>query len=139
MENQTKHIDLEKYLKFVNTLTSETSKDHGTYLARLDELKRQGCDITRLDTAICGLIAEAGEAMEILKKMKFQGKEYTDDVRFHLKREAGDAIFYWINFCIALGYHPDDIIAENVKKLEARYPSGHFDVFYSENRKEGDL
>jgi hypothetical protein len=48
-------------------------------------------------------------------------------------------IFYWINFCLALGYDPNDVIAENVKKLEARYPGGTFDPFYSENRKEGDL
>jgi len=26
-----------------------------------------------------------------------------------------------------------------VKKLEARYPGGAFDVYYSENRAEGDL
>jgi hypothetical protein len=26
-----------------------------------------------------------------------------------------------------------------VNKLKARYPGGEFDVYYSENRKEGDL
>jgi hypothetical protein len=26
-----------------------------------------------------------------------------------------------------------------VNKLKSRYPGGEFDVFYSENRKEGDL
>lgn len=31
------------------------------------------------------------------------------------------------------------VIAENVGKLEARYPGGKFDAHYSENRKEGDL
>jgi hypothetical protein len=30
-------------------------------------------------------------------------------------------------------------VAENVKKLEARYPGGTFDAYYSENRKEGDI
>ena len=40
---------------------------------------------------------------------------------------------------IALGLEPNEVIAENVKKLEARYPGGAFDVHYSENRKEGDL
>jgi NTP pyrophosphatase (non-canonical NTP hydrolase) len=84
-------------------------------------------------------MAESGEAMEILKKMKFQGKEWSEDIRYHLKREAGDVIFYWINLCIALGFDPNEVISENVKKLEARYPGGHFDAFHSENRKEGDL
>ena len=27
----------------------------------------------------------------------------------------------------------------NVQKLEKRYPGGQFDVYYSENREEGDL
>jgi hypothetical protein len=35
--------------------------------------------------------------------------------------------------------NPNDVIAENVTKLQSRYPSGSFDPWYSENRKEGDL
>jgi hypothetical protein len=38
-----------------------------------------------------------------------------------------------------LNLDPDDVILENVKKLESRYPGGTFDPFYSENRKQGDL
>ena len=34
---------------------------------------------------------------------------------------------------------PNDVIAENVKKLEKRYPGGSFDPYYSENRQEGDI
>ena len=34
---------------------------------------------------------------------------------------------------------PNEVIAENVNKLKARYPGGEFDVHYSENRKQGDL
>lgn len=127
------------YVNFVDTVTSNPSKQHEEYISRLNELEQNGCYISRLDTAICGLIAESGEAMEILKKMKFQGKEWNEDNRYHLKREAGDIIFYWINLCIALGYSPDEIIAENIKKLESRYPGGKFDVHYSENRVAGDL
>jgi len=33
----------------------------------------------------------------------------------------------------------NDVIAENVKKLEKRYPGGEFDPYYSENRQDGDL
>ncbi len=137
--NNHQNIDLANYLRFVDQLTSDTSKNHDFYLKRLDELKNQGCNITRLDTAINGLIAESGEAMEILKKMKFQGKDWNEDIRYHLKREAGDIIFYWINLCCALDLDPSDVIIENVKKLENRYPGGKFDVFYSENRKTNDL
>jgi NTP pyrophosphatase (non-canonical NTP hydrolase) len=56
-----------------------------------------------------------------------------------MKRELGDVIWYWINACRALNLDPNDVIAENVKKLEARYPGGSFDASYSENRKEGDI
>jgi NTP pyrophosphatase (non-canonical NTP hydrolase) len=39
----------------------------------------------------------------------------------------------------ALGVSFEEVIERNVKKLESRYPGGSFDVYYSENRKEGDL
>ena len=44
-----------------------------------------------------------------------------------------------LNACNALGLDPNDVIAENVRKLEARYPGGSFDAHYSENRKDGDI
>ena len=77
--------------------------------------------------------------MKIIKKVLFQGKPWDNDVKFHLKRELGDIIWYWINSCRALGLDPNEVIAENVNKLKARYPGGEFDVHYSENRKDGDL
>ena len=40
---------------------------------------------------------------------------------------------------MALGVPFDEVVARNVKKLEKRYPGGQFDVYYSENREEGDL
>ena len=62
------------------------------------------------------------------------------DTKFHMKRELGDIMWYWINSCRAiLDLDPNEVIAENVEKLKARYPGGSFDVHYSENRKEGDL
>ena len=33
----------------------------------------------------------------------------------------------------------DEVIAMNVDKLTSRYPGGQFNVYNSENRKEGDL
>jgi NTP pyrophosphatase (non-canonical NTP hydrolase) len=130
---------LKQYEHFVNTLTSEQSKDFAKYIESLTKLQDSGCDIARLDTALNGLSAEANEGMEILKKLKFQGKEWTDDVHFHLKREAGDMIFYWINLCIALKLDPQEVIQENINKLESRYPGGKFEVQHSEHRKPGDL
>jgi NTP pyrophosphatase (non-canonical NTP hydrolase) len=135
----TQHIDLNKYQDFVQAVTSDASNDIETFIARVRELDALGVNVPLLMTGGIGLASEGGEFNEIVKKMLFQGKPYNEDNRFHMKRELGDIGWYWINSCRALGYDPNDVIAENVTKLEARYPGGHFDAFYSENRKEGDL
>ena len=90
-------------------------------------------------TAAIGLAAETGEFAELPKKIVFQGKPCDEDTIFHMKRELGDIMWYWVNACRALGLDPNDVIEENVRKLESRYPGGKFDVHYSENRKSGDL
>jgi hypothetical protein len=132
-------IDLNKYQDFVQAVTSEASNDFSAFIARIVALEEQGVNVPLLMTGSIGLASEGGEFSEIVKKMVFQGKPFNEENRFHMKRELGDIIWYWINACRALGYDPNEVIAENVKKLEARYPGGHFDSFYSENRKEGDL
>ena len=71
--------------------------------------------------------------------MLFQGKPLTEENVFHMKRELGDIMWYWANACRALDLDPNDVIEENIRKLEARYPGGKFDAHYSENRKPGDL
>ena len=140
-------VDLNKYSKFVEEVTSKPSNSLAEFIDRCDDLDvncengTHGPDINvpLLLTACLGLAAESGEFIEISKKMFFQGKPLNDDNVFHMKRELGDIMWYWINACRALELDPNDVIAENVKKLEARYPGGKFDAFYSENRKAGDL
>ena len=142
------NIDLNKYNEFVEAVTSKASNDLTTFMDRCDELDGNyigdgvhGPDINvpLLLTACLGLAAEAGEFIEVPKKMFFQGKPLTEAEVFHLKRELGDVMWYWINACRALNLDPNEVIAENVRKLESRYPGGSFDAFYSENRKPGDL
>jgi NTP pyrophosphatase (non-canonical NTP hydrolase) len=133
-------IDLNKYQHFVESVTSKPSKDVAVLIQRLHDLSQEpDLNISLLMTASIGLASEGGEFSEIVKKMVFQGKPFNEENRFHMKRELGDIIWYWINACRALGYDPNDVIAENVKKLESRYPGGHFDPYYSENRKQNDL
>jgi NTP pyrophosphatase (non-canonical NTP hydrolase) len=142
------NIDLNKYSEFVKAVTSKSSNDLTTFMDRCDELDGNyigdgvhGPDINvpLLLTACLGLAAEAGEFIEVPKKMFFQGKPLTEAEVFHLKRELGDVMWYWINACRALNLDPNEVIAENVRKLENRYPGGSFDAYYSENRKPGDL
>ena len=40
---------------------------------------------------------------------------------------------------MALDVSIDEILERNVEKLKARYPGGEFNVYQSENRREGDL
>jgi NTP pyrophosphatase (non-canonical NTP hydrolase) len=143
------NIDLNKYKDFVEAVTSQASNDLTTFIDRLDELDgnfdtttdAHGPDINvpLLITACFGLAAEAGEFIEVPKKIIFQGKPLTAAEVFHMKRELGDVMWYWINACRALNLDPNDVIDENVRKLQSRYPGGSFDVHYSENRKEGDI
>ena len=144
-----KHVDLNRYTEFVTTVTSEASHDLTTFMNRLDVIdgnydfvnSQHGPDVNvpLMLTGVMGLCSETGELMEIVKKMVFQGKPLTDENLFHMKRELGDIMWYWINMCRALRLDPNEVIAENVVKLQARYPGGEFDVYHSENRKSGDL
>tara|TARA_Y100001938_G_C7896340_1_gene332314 strand:- start:90 stop:500 length:411 start_codon:yes stop_codon:yes gene_type:complete len=134
-----KQVDFDKYSKFVDAVTSDESKDFLALSDRLVQLDEKGANIERLLTAGVGLNAEAGEFLEIVKKMIFQGKPWSEDNRQHLIIELGDIIWYAANACMALGISFEDVVARNVQKLEKRYPGGQFDVYYSENREEGDL
>ena len=134
-----KQVDFDKYSKFVDAVTSDESKDFLALSDRLVELDKKGANIERLVTAGVGLNAEAGEFLEIVKKMVFQGKSWNEDNREHLIIELGDIIWYATNACMALGISFEDVVSRNVEKLEKRYPGGQFDVYYSENREDGDL
>lgn len=142
-------VDLQRYREFVQAVTSQPSNDLTTFMSRLDELdgnwdnqsQTHGPDINvpLLLTAALGLAAETGEFCEIPKKIYFQGKPLSVENVFHMKRELGDIMWYWINACRALDLDPNEVIQENVNKLKARYPGGEFNVQHSENRRQGDL
>ena len=77
--------------------------------------------------------------MEIVKKLVFQHKPWSEETIFHLKRELGDVMWYVVQCLIALDSDMEEIVGMNVDKLKKRYPGGEFDSWYSENRQEGDL
>ena len=142
------NTDLNTYANFVHNLTSNTSKHLASAVNRLEDLDENRLEdgtqgpkfnVPLLMTAAMGMCSETGEFMEVVKKCLWQGKPFTEEVRFHLKRELGDQMFYWTQACVALGYSIDEVIEENKTKLSARYPAGHFETFYSENRQQGDL
>ena len=71
-----------------------------------------------LITAALGLGSETGEFVEIVKKMFLQGKPPSDDNVFHMKRELGDIMWYWVTACAALDLDPFEVISENQKNLK---------------------
>jgi len=135
----TKQIDFARYAEFVDAVTSAESRDFTAFHDRLTALAEQGVNIERLLTGAVGLSAEAGELMEIVKKLIFQGKPVNEETIFHMKREMGDVMWYVMQVLMALDTPIEEIVQMNVEKLQKRYPGGSFDAFYSENRKEGDL
>ena len=133
-------IDLNKYQDFVREVTSAESNYPDILVDKIRAINESTTiNPALLLTAAMGLAAEGGEFVEIPKKIIFQGKPVNEENIFHMKRELGDIMWYWINACRALNLDPNDVIAENVNKLKSRYPGGEFDAYYSENRKTGDL
>ena len=127
-----------KYVRFVSQVTSEESKNGVAFVNRIRDLEEES-DIHRLLTAAVGISAEGGEFLEIVKKMIFQGKPYTEENVRHLKIELGDVLWYVAQACMALDISLDEITDMNIDKLSKRFPDGHFSEYYSENRQEGDL
>lgn len=135
-----KTMDLKEYQNFVQAVTSKESNDFSCFLTRIQNLEdSKQAQIPLLMTSAIGLSSETGEFNEIVKKIIFQGKPLTADNIFHMKRELGDILWYWINACRALDLDPNDVLKENMDKLASRYPGNKFDVEKSENRKQGDL
>ena len=137
--NMTQVIDTKKYIEFVRETTSKASSDFSSLLSRLTELEVGDADVPRLMTAAFGVSAEAGELAEIIKKIFLQGKPYNEENIIHMKKEAGDILWYMSQLCIALDTTFEELMEINYQKLSARYPEGTFDIHRSENRVEGDL
>ena len=127
------------YSEFVKKVTSEPSLDLDALKQSLEDVESKSpIESARLMTAALGLGSETGEFVEIVKKIFLQGKPPSEENIFHMKRELGDIMWYWVTACSALDLDPFEVIKENQDKLEARYGE-KFEVQRSEVRKEGDL
>ncbi len=127
------------YTDFVTKVTSEPSINLDALKKSFDEIEQNsGIKTPRLLTAALGLGSETGEFVEIVKKMYLQGKPPSEDNIFHMKRELGDIMWYWVTACASLNLDPYEVISENQEKLAARYGE-KFEVQRSEIRKKGDL
>ena len=113
------------YVKFVNSVTSEQSRQYTAFEKSLYTMKTEHLvPPERLLTATLGLSAEAGEFGDLVKKCIFQGKELNEENKLHMKKELGDIMWYMAQACLALGVTLDDVIKTNIEKLEKRYRNG---------------
>jgi NTP pyrophosphatase (non-canonical NTP hydrolase) len=84
-----------------------------------------------------GMSGESGEALDIVKKIMFQGHELNEATREHLIRELGDVLWYVATTAESLGTDLETVMQTNIDKLRARYPK-RFDAERSQHREEGD-
>jgi NTP pyrophosphatase (non-canonical NTP hydrolase) len=69
--------------------------------------------------AAAGLAEEAGEALSLVRKHLYQGRELD---RAKLENELGDVLWCLAMTAKAAGLSLDSVAATNVAKLEARHP-----------------
>lgn len=124
--------------EFVNSVTSETTVDSDLFINRLAEFQDGDAEWTepqRLLTGAIGICSEGGELLDLVKKILFQGKEPTPELREKIKLELGDVMWYVQQVLIWSSWTLEEVLAENTKKLTGRFPEG-FSVDKSENRKD---
>jgi len=129
---------LQQYVRFVDTVSSNPTKDTDNMIECVGIMEEQGVKVSRLLTASIGLSGEVGEFNDIVKKVLFQGKEVDEDTIKHLRSELGDVCWYLAQAMIALDTSFEEVIDMNIAKLSDRYPGG-FDALRSASRKEGDI
>ena len=129
---------LQQYVRFVDTVSSNPTKDTDNMIECIGIMEEQGVKVSRLLTASIGLSGEVGEFNDIVKKVLFQGKEVDEDTIKHLRSELGDVCWYLAQAIIALDTSFEEVIDMNIAKLSDRYPGG-FDALRSASRKEGDI
>ena len=80
----------EEYVSFVDAVSSESTQSTKSLIDTIGIMEEQGAKESRLLTAGIGLSGEVGELNDIIKKVVFQGAEYDDYTKLHLKKELGD-------------------------------------------------
>lgn len=88
--------------------------------------------MSRMFHAVLGICTEAGEMLEAMDKVLYEGKELDVDNIFE---EMGDGMWYFAIGCDSMGFDPETVIGRNIAKLKARYP----DKFTTENALNRDL
>lgn len=112
---------------YVSKVLRTESKDLEKIKERVNKDK-----IIRLLHAGSGMVTEAGEFVDMLKKHIFYGKPF-DSV--NAREELGDILWYVGIACDVLGTTMDEVMSNNIEKLQKRYP----EKFTDENALNRDV
>lgn len=85
----------------------------------------------RLAVAALGLVGEAAEASELIKKHIGHNHELNVE---KLTLELGDVLWYLADLANIIGVDLKEVASKNLDKLKARYPDGVFNAEHSKNR-----
>lgn len=88
-----------------------------------------------LNTAL-GLTGEGGEFGDLVKKLRFHGHPFTDEVRTKLIKELGDVLWYVAQGCLALEICMSEVAEINIRKLTDRHRGNTFSEAASINKDE---
>lgn len=114
-------------LEYIRSAVRTESKDFDSIADRMITK-----EAIRLNHAAMGMVTEAGEFLDVLKKHIYYGK--TID-KVNLAEEIGDLCWYMAIACDELHVDLEDIMETNIAKLKARYPN----KFTSEDAINRDL
>lgn len=127
---QEEAIDLLKYLEHLKQVADDgiTANDYQRACLRTAASDKSEW----LENAIYGIIGEAGEIVDLVKKHKWQGHELDREA---LILESGDCAWYLSLLMSAVDCTLGEMYEKNIEKLKQRYPAG-FSKDRSINRKE---
>jgi hypothetical protein len=123
-DGMTPEYTEDQYALFVESRTSGAGLYMDHLRLRLQELDAQMGEAPRLLMACIGLASEAGELLDLCKKIVFHGKAWNEANRAALIKELGDVEWYAQQVRMALQVTRQEVLADNVAKLSARYPDG---------------
>lgn len=84
-----------------------------------------------------GMTTELGEFASEVKRMAFYDKPLTAEMLTHMREELGDILWYLALAATATGTHLSEIAANNIAKLQLRFPE-KFSTAAAEARADKD-
>lgn len=104
-----------QYLQLSARTDTQTQRDnfHNAY-----QLDPEGT--ADLIHATDGVVTEAGELKDAVKKHLFYGREID---LVNIKEEIGDTLWYLAKLCRQYGFTFEDCMDVNIEKLKARFPN----------------